>query len=78
MANPHFEKSSQYYRCRCLETQEEQVFSSVLEAKKWAQKVVFTFGEQKTFELTRVREAQTKFLLDMFERESFINRAQRG
>lgn len=64
--------SMTFYRCRCDETQEEQIFSTTRKAKIWSQKVVDTLGHQLTFTLVRVHESETKYSLDTFERESFV------
>ena len=68
-----FERTSTYYRCLCEETGEEQIFTTQNQARAWSQKVVDTFNQRMTFTLVRIVESSRRYMLDRFERESYVS-----
>ena len=49
--------TSKYYRIRVVSTQQEEVLSSIGEARRWNEKLDVTFARHLTCELTEIKES---------------------
>lgn len=48
---------SKYYRIRVVSTQQEEIFSSIGEARRWYEKLCVTFAKHVPCELTEIKES---------------------